>query len=746
MKFQCASCETTFRWKPNGEATVACPECGRVFPIPAKVRQQAVAAAVQRAAAARAQAKLAQSQAAAPGPAAAETPPADDDFDPAEFASPSLDERAMSPPRPPQAPTGAAPPTAAAPPAAPTSDWEVRPLEDGGSLGWWRLSLCCSVSLLIHAAAIAMLLIIVVGIRGSALLAEMEAGLAETPLLDEEALLDVLPEQPSEDAPSRADAVSVVGMTPLPNHMPSQPVAVVAEAPAATSNLFQMANVSPDTLTLGFDDGGVQVVAEESQRFRVMGSVEEAVGGVVGEIQGRLQEGNLLVLWLFDASNSLNADRAMASRYLQPLLKELEGGADGYRVQHCAVAFGAQHREIMAMTDNSERLLRAARAMPNDPSGLENVLDALGHSASYYRKKWDGRIMIVIWTDESGDDLEHLESAIALCQQERVAVTIVGAAASFGRGVGQQRYSLRNEVFYLPVRKGPESAVPDRVSLPAIHHDGPVAYYHARTDIVSSGFGPYGLVRLARETGGSYLIYDRDEKRAFNPQELLAYAPDYRAASEIEASLAEHPLRAAVVQAAKLTANLAEARLPKMHFYWTAERPYRLVLYPDFGARLARDLAEEFRYAETVSAVIDQALQVLGNPQLEADYSREQSARWRAAYDLARGELLAASLQYREYGLLCQQLLSQGLKKADTNQLTITRGGPLRSGAWGEERLAEANRSFARCQADHAGTPWAQQAKPLHPRLSGYTWTEQKLIPAGGGGGGGGGGPSLPRL
>ena len=583
-------------------------------------------------------------------------------------------------------------------------------------------------------------MLILAGITTLSYVVELEAGMAQetttSELMEIEAPeADIAAELGTfESLPQTGASVSIAQKTPLAE------VHVMAMDVAEATIGAQIADIPRSVFGQQYDDGGVQVVADEAYRFRTMGSVEQAVDGVVTEIHGRLRQGNLLVLWLFDASNSLKEDRTQASQYLKPLLADLEKVAGPYEVQHSAVAYGSQHRQVASLTADSERLIRAARNVPSDPSGQETLRDALGHSVSYYRQKWDSRIMVVVWTDEAGDDLEHLESAIELCKKERVAVTVVGAAASFGRRKGQQGYPTNVFTYYLPVDKGPESGVPDRVGLPSIRHDGPLPLYHLRSDVVSSGFGPYGLVRLARETGGSYFVYDRFY-RNFDTKTLAPYVPDYRAVAEIEADVARHPLRAAVVQASRATASLAETRLPKTEFYRTETFPFGVILYSDFRTRLSGDLRQELGHARAIAATIEQGLQSLNKEGLEAEHSRERSVRWQAAYDLARGELLAASVQYREYTLLVEQLLARGLQGPGTNRLLMTRGGPLRSGEWGAQRIKEANRHFARCQADHAGTPWAAQSATIDPDQAGYTWQEQSLTAtrrAGGGGGGGG--------
>ena len=53
--------------------------------------------------------------------------------------------------------------------------------------------------------------------------------------------------------------------------------------------------------------------------------------------------------------------------------------------------------------------------------------------AQHYRQSWrDKQLAIVIWTDESGDDVTNLEDAIKVCREQKVAVSVVGPSSVLG--------------------------------------------------------------------------------------------------------------------------------------------------------------------------------------------------------------------------------------------------------------------------------------------------------------------------
>ena len=108
------------------------------------------------------------------------------------------------------------------------------------------------------------------------------------------------------------------------------------------------------------------------------------------------------------------------------------------------------------------RVVRVITRMQNDPSGRENTLTAIREAIKYYRQRHPGLLKLVVWTDESGDDLDQLEQIIQLCKTEKVSVTVIGPSAVLGCPKGTHAwYSPERRSYYqLPVEKGPEGGVP----------------------------------------------------------------------------------------------------------------------------------------------------------------------------------------------------------------------------------------------------------------------------------------------
>ena len=139
--------------------------------------------------------------------------------------------------------------------------------------------------------------------------------------------------------------------------------------------------------------------------------------------------------------------------------------------------------------------------------------------------------MVIVVTDEVGDDEDRLEDAIAQAQKAKVPVYVLGSQAIFGRTDGHMDYvdpKTKHVFRNVPVRQGPESVVLEQIRLP-FWYGGP------QYEIVEAGFGPYALSRLAAATGGIYFITRFDTRRmGFDPARMREYKPDWVRRDEYE--------------------------------------------------------------------------------------------------------------------------------------------------------------------------------------------------------------------
>jgi hypothetical protein len=132
----------------------------------------------------------------------------------------------------------------------------------------------------------------------------------------------------------------------------------------------------------------------------------------------------------------------------------------------------------------------------------------------------------------------------------------------------------------------------------------------------------------------------------------------------------------------------------------------------EFRNKIVPTLAIEVDHCRKGSYIIEQALSQFGKGDMEEEYEKEMSPRWRAWYDLNRGRLLAMSVRHREYMLTCEAILKNLTSlKPDTNRLVFHPSKNYRSGYEIEARAREALRLLARCMSNNRDTPWEWLAK-----------------------------------
>lgn len=647
------------------------------------------------------------------------------------------------------------------------------PVEDGDSGGIVRGAVPWMFSLVIHQALlIALALWVVSGVAGGG---GDAASLLATYAFEDEELVDesilaseVLEAVEVSDAPE-------FDMAEFAEPSAAMGSEVVVERENAVTEV-ELAGLTFEPSDLMSELPGRIMRSEiDTGGLREATSVEGATGGVVGDILGELERGNVLVVWLFDQSISLVDDRQRVAVKLAELFEETDAHAleTGHTLTNAAVAFGAQVRQMVAPTESHQRIVKAVSQVPTDESGLERVFGAIAWSADKYGKRSDSRVLIVVWTDESGDDIGRLEGTIGLCHKRNVSVSVVGPSAILGRQEGTHSWvhQASGKVFQLGVMRGPDCVLPERLTLPywwptrgpegsgsalGWHGGGgnnlPPWYGGVQLEGLASGMGPYGLTRLALETGGTYTIFDRPLDRGpFRLERMRPYASDYRAAEVVARELQYRPLPRAVLKAVDVLVRQSPAMQPANDYFG---RRYQSPV--QFRGQLKNALKLEATQATRHLRTIEAALSVFGAEGMEAEYNEEPSARFRAWYDVTRGRLLAAAVRYTEFVQACD--LTMGSLNDATNRIVFVPSTELRSGStaryWGQD----AERLLRRCVEDHAETPWAYLAEreldyPLGVGLQQAVIAKpppRPLVPARPGGGGrrpgGGGAIALPKL
>lgn len=443
------------------------------------------------------------------------------------------------------------------------------------------------------------------------------------------------------------------------------------------------------------------------------GGVEGAIDRLTFEIAASLKESKTLVIWLFDASLSLEKRRANIADRFENVYRQLglmnvgTGGA-----LKTAVASYGQSTQILTSkpVENIDDIKDAVRNIPPDKSGVENVFAAVAETT----KKWLGyrtngndrhNVMVVIVTDERGDDYMMLETAIHTLRRYGIRVFCVGNAAVFGREKGFVRWEYSDGFSeYLPVDQGPETVAAERLQLASWGRSSSL-------ENLSASFGPYALTRLCAETGGMYLVADEIDGPKFDPGVMRKYQPDYRPIREYEQELAKNQAKGALVRAAMQKGE--DVPTPQLQFR------------ADTDTALRQEITE----AQKPLAVLDYKLAEM-QTLLEAgekDRSRLTTPRWRASYDLAMGRVLAMRARAYGYNAILADMKSQP-RPFQNKQNNTWRLVPSTEGEAGQKidkLIAKAREYLNRVVEEHPGTPWELLAKEELSQPMGWKWRER---------------------
>lgn len=466
-----------------------------------------------------------------------------------------------------------------------------------------------------------------------------------------------------------------------------------------------------------------------------------AIDRITNEILLSLDERPTLVIWLFDQSGSLLGQRESIAQRFDRVYDELgvieASGNPAFR-RHAdkplltAVASFGETVQLLTKkpTDDVAAVKNAVRAVTDDPSGRENVFQSVRFLADkfrHYRLQSPRRnVMIVVFTDEAGDDVDQLDGTIGVCRKLAMPVFVVGVPAPFGREDAYVKYVDPDPNFdqsdqWLPVHQGPESLMPERLKLN-------FAGEREWDEAIDSGFGPYGLCRLTAETGGLYFTVHPNRKVGarvpswetaaysahlaafFDERVMRSYRPDYVTVEQYYKLLAENRACAALVQASQL--------------WWTTPPANLRRRFPKIDdAQLARNLSVAQRDAAKVQPRIEQLVSILR--QGEPDRHKLTKPRWQAGFDLAIGRALAVKVRTEGYNAMLAAA-KQGLKfenpKDDTWVLRPSREVTVNSAL--AKEAATATAYLQRVIAEHPETPWAMDAQHELDQPLGWQWRE----------------------
>lgn len=247
----------------------------------------------------------------------------------------------------------------------------------------------------------------------------------------------------------------------------------------------------------------------------VVSDYQEAMDQITQELVWMLSKNKVLAIWLFDQSESMIDDQKRIRERIGKVYTELglttEGQGD---MLTTAVASYGQGFSLLteAPTSNLKEIQAAIDRIQVDRSGEEMSCSAIQEVMALHRKyaqTADRKVALIMVTDESGNAANNqgqLESTIAAARKMDCRLFVLGREAMFGYPYAhyEWRHPYDGELHLLKIDRGPETAFVEQLQT-----DG----YGQRWDAMTSGFGPFEQVRMAKETGGRFFMLPGQEDK-----------------------------------------------------------------------------------------------------------------------------------------------------------------------------------------------------------------------------------------
>ncbi len=449
-----------------------------------------------------------------------------------------------------------------------------------------------------------------------------------------------------------------------------------------------------------------------------VGEVGEALDQIAREILRHLSQHRLTVVWMFDESESMRDDQKAIKSKFDRVVNELKinapddgppgqgkagnGKKTGPPLDHAIVGFGDDvHFEQEKPTTDINLIGKAIDRLRIDSTGKENTMSALVKVIGHYDNliNTDRRLLIVLATDESGDDGDYVEEARQAALKNKVPVYIIGRQSLLGTDHLTIAYvdPVTKDTYWVPIKRGPETA-----DVEALQYDG----LHGRWDEIPSGFAPYELARIAKDTGGIYFLLPSEEElrirkreKAYSIQTLKEYVPDYESRKAYADRRSKSELRQTLREVIAITKDF-----PYRHHYSVI--PQEMLLQVDQELPIVTD---------RLNALIAIEKRLRG---IEKSRDREPEKRWQAAYDLMLAQVVIYQIKAYEYRANLQEMATKVPKSKMTPSPELTvlwsldhNREALAPKDKTEKVYAEALRLCKRVIERHPQTPWADLAQ-----------------------------------
>ncbi len=450
--------------------------------------------------------------------------------------------------------------------------------------------------------------------------------------------------------------------------------------------------------------GGGKIAGDPLFEVKEIGT---ALDQLAREILRHLKDHKLTVVWLFDESTSMQDDQKTIIEKFDRVSSELKLNVDANKkaagaLNHAIVGFGQGIDYVLEKPrEDIDQIGHAIKKLRIDSTGVENTMRAIREVVDRYANlvRKDRRLLIVLVTDESGDDGDGVEEAKQALKKSKVPLYVIGRQALFGFPFAHHRYMdpVTKDVYYPVIHRGPETADVENYQWDGLYE---------RWDEQPSGFAPYELARLTRESGGIYFLLPSEEfmrvrkrEQAYSITQLKEYLPEYDNRMSYIERRNSSPLRQT------LYAIIMQGR----NFLYRREFPI------DVAELVNAAHQEEAKASIRLNDLLEVQARLEGLAKVR---DREPEKRWQAHYELMLAQTVAFQCKAYEYRALMQSIISspphpKGPPAADMMITWVVDHSkkPLAPRNQTAKKYAEAERLLQAVIAKHPKTPWGDLAQ-----------------------------------
>jgi hypothetical protein len=510
-----------------------------------------------------------------------------------------------------------------------------------------------------------------------------------------------------------------------------------SQAPLSVSNEILNTIPQPDIISdvslEKVQDFSVVSETDVVQNINIGTSISQdtSVGGVLDrltiEIANNAKNNDLNVIWLFDASISLSKQREDIRDRFEKIIQEIGMNSFSHSIKHTICSFGSSLSIINSdPTNDTDILYRSIDSIVLDETGIENIFGSIEQLCKQYKTT---RNMIVVFTDEVGDDLNLLDKTVVEARRKGTRIYVVGPPAPFGLSSIQFKYVDPDPKFdqnekWVEINQGPETLFKMTLDLHSLPID---------ESGLDSGFGPYALSKICVDTGGIYFAVhpNRNENQVskkeisplssyisvfFDNAVMKKYSPDYRSILLQTKENQTHKIKTALLNACKIPIQINNNQ--KINFTAYTEGEF------------VEQLNEAQKYSAKIEPQIDRIYTIL--KEVEPQSKSLDEKRWLASYNLAMGRILATKCRIELYNAMLAEAKT-GLQKNDPkNNLWnlefdaefTTKSSQL------QKSYATAIKYLQSIVSDFPDTPWALVAQNELDTPMGYKWIDSYKEPS----------------